>query len=134
MSIGQSKHFIASLCAFGENFHARTIIYTEGGGDSEMSISSPTLYDSKKFKFETSPYGIEWIRFEKECQVPDVVRNVPHIAFEVDDLDEALKGKEILLKPGVPSGGVRAAMILHNGAPVELIEFRNNPEEGSKNC
>ncbi len=75
--------------------------------------------------FETSPYGIEWMRFEDDCPVPDVVRKIPHVAFEVDDLDEALKGKEILLEPGAPSGGVRAAMILHDGAPVELIEFRN---------
>lgn len=78
--------------------------------------------------FDTSPYGIEWMRFEKDCQVPDIVRRVPHVAFEVDDLDVALKDKEILLEPGEPSGGVRAAMILHDGAPVELIEFRKNKE------
>lgn len=82
--------------------------------------------------FETSPYGIEWMRFENDCPVPDVVRKVPHVAFEVDDLDEALKGKEILLEPGTPSGGCRAAMIMHDGAPVELIEFRNKPEEGER--
>jgi chloramphenicol 3-O-phosphotransferase len=74
--------------------------------------------------FETSPYGIEWMRFEKDCPVPDIVRTVPHVAFEVDNLDEALKGKDLLLEPGEPSGGVRAAMILHDGAPIELIEFR----------
>src|SRR5512138_1048428 len=47
--------------------------------------------------FETSPYGIQWMRFEPECQVPDVVRSVPHVAFEVDDLDAALEGKQVLL-------------------------------------
>ena len=45
--------------------------------------------------FETSPYGIEWIRFEPHCNVPEIVRSVPHIAFSVDDLDEALKGRQI---------------------------------------
>jgi hypothetical protein len=30
---------------------------------------------------------------------------------------------KILSKPNAPSGGVRVAMIEHNGAPVELIEF-----------
>jgi hypothetical protein len=44
--------------------------------------------------FETSPYGIEWIRFEPHCDVPEIIRSVPHIAFAVDDLDEALKGRE----------------------------------------
>lgn len=73
--------------------------------------------------FETSPYGIEWIRFEPHCQVPEIVRNVPHIAFAVDDLDEALKGREILIAPNRPSAGVRVAFILDDGAPVELLQF-----------
>jgi hypothetical protein len=73
--------------------------------------------------FETSPYGIEWIRFEPHCQVPEIVRIVPHIAFAVDDLDEALKGREILIAPNEPSVGVRVAFILDDGAPVELLQF-----------
>jgi hypothetical protein len=81
--------------------------------------------------FDTSPYGIEWMRFDPDCAVSELVRTVPHIAFEVDDLDEALQGKEILSKPGAPSDGVRAAMIIHNGAPVELIEFRKKPSNNS---
>jgi hypothetical protein len=72
--------------------------------------------------FETSPYGIEWMRFDPHCTVPDIVRTVPHIAFEVDDLDEALKGKEILIAPNAPSSGVRVAFILDDGAPIELLE------------
>lgn len=78
--------------------------------------------------FETNPYGIEWMRFDPDCPVPEVIRTVPHIAFEVDDLDSALEGKEILSPPGSPSEGVRAAMIIHDGAPVELIEFRRLPD------
>ena len=74
--------------------------------------------------FETSPYGIEWMRFDPDCPIPELVRTTPHIAFEVDDLDSALEGKEILSPPGSPSKGVRTAMIVHDGAPVELIEFR----------
>jgi len=66
------------------------------------------------------------MRFEQDCPIPELVRTVPHIAFQVDDLDEALKGKETLIEPGSPSSGVRAAMIVHDGAPVELIEFRKD--------
>jgi hypothetical protein len=74
--------------------------------------------------FDTSPYGIEWMRFEPGSPVPALVRSVPHVAFEVDDLDAELEGKEVLSGPGSPSKGVRAAMIVHHGAPIELIEFR----------
>ncbi len=75
--------------------------------------------------FETSPYGIEWLRFEKDCPVSKLVRTVPHIAFEVDNLDEAIAGKELLGEVSSPSDGVRVAMFVHDGAPIELIEFRN---------
>ena len=70
--------------------------------------------------FETSPYGIEWIRFEPHGHVPEIVRIVPHVAFAVDDLDEALKGREILIAPTEPSVGVRVAFILDDGAPVVM--------------
>jgi hypothetical protein len=76
--------------------------------------------------FDTSPYGIEWMRFDPDCPISELVRTIPHIAFEVDDLDSALEGKEVLSLPDSPSAGVRAAMIVHNGAPIELIEFRKN--------
>lgn len=73
--------------------------------------------------FETSPFGIEWMRFEPHCCVPEVVRTVPHVAFVVDDLDEALRGRELLIEPNAPSEGVRVAFILDDGAPIELLEF-----------
>jgi hypothetical protein len=52
------------------------------------------------------------------------------VAFEVDDLDAALEGQEVIHPPGSPSDGVRAAMILVDGAPVELIWFRENQHTG----
>jgi hypothetical protein len=82
--------------------------------------------------FDSSPYGIEWMRFEPECEVHDLIRTVPHVAFEVDDLDEAVKGCTLLGGIVSPSDGVRAAMIVDDGAPVELIEFsRRRPQGGT---
>jgi len=76
--------------------------------------------------FDTSPYGIEWIRFDPDCNVSDIVRTLPHIAFEVDDLDVALIGQTLISKVSSPSKGVRVAMIVDNGAPIELLEFRKS--------
>ncbi len=76
--------------------------------------------------FDSSPYGIEWMRFDADCPVSDLIRTVPHIAFEVDNLEKELRGKEILSPPSSPSRGVRVAMIIHDGAPIELLEFRKN--------
>jgi len=84
--------------------------------------------------FSTSPYGIEWMRFEPSSPIHELIRTVPHVAFEVDDLDAALEGQTVIHPPGSPSAGVRSAMIVHNGAPVELISFRSEeqfpPEAG----
>jgi len=74
--------------------------------------------------FETSPFGIEWMRFEPDCEVSELVRTVPHIAFEVDDLEAALASLDVTGEISSPSEGVRVAMIVDDGAPVELIEFR----------
>jgi hypothetical protein len=73
--------------------------------------------------FPTSPYGIEWMRFEPDSPISELIQKVPHIAFEVDNIDEAIKGLEVLTEPNSPSDGVRVAMILDDGAPIELIEF-----------
>ncbi len=75
--------------------------------------------------FGSSPYGVEWMRFEPGSPVSEIIQEIPHIAFEVDDLDSALEGKELIGEPSSPSEGVRVAMILHNGAPIELLEFES---------
>jgi hypothetical protein len=74
--------------------------------------------------FETSPFGVEWMRFDPDCPISELVRTVPHIAFEVEDLEAALEGRTLLGGITSPSPGVRVAMILDDGAPIELIEFR----------
>ena len=74
---------------------------------------------------EQNPFGIQWMRFEPECTLPDVVKTVPHIAFEVDDLDAALAGHQVLIAPNSPSKGVMVAFVLVDGAPVEFLQFVN---------
>lgn len=76
--------------------------------------------------FDTSPYGIEWMRFEPGCKVHELIRTLPHIAFEVDNLEEALEGRTILSEINSPSKGVRVAMIIDDGVPIELIEFNGH--------
>lgn len=73
--------------------------------------------------FESSPCGIQWMRFDADAPYPEIVKTVPHVAFEVDNLPAALEGKEILTPPNSPSEGVTVAMILDHGAPVELLAF-----------
>lgn len=78
--------------------------------------------------FDTSTYGIEWMRYEPDAPVPELVRTVPHIAFEVDDLEAELQGKEVLISPNSPSPGVVVAFVVENGAPIEFLQFAVKPE------
>ena len=75
--------------------------------------------------FATSPFGIEWMRFEADSPMPKLIQTIPHLAFEVPDLDYELanRGFKILTYPNAPMDGVRVAMIEHDGAPIELMEF-----------
>ena len=75
--------------------------------------------------FSTSPYGVEWMRFEKDSPIHPLIQKVPHLAFEVEDLDYELEHRDfkVIAEPNPPMEGVRVAMIEHNGAPIELIEF-----------
>jgi len=76
--------------------------------------------------FGESPFGIEWMRFEDDSKIHKLIQTVPHLAFEVEDLDFELKTRDlkIITEPNPPMEGVRVAMIEHNGAPIELIEFK----------
>lgn len=75
--------------------------------------------------FEQNPFGIEWMQFEKDCQLNELIITLPHVAFEMNDLDKKLKEHQfnILTQPDAPSDSMRVAMIEHHEAPVELIAF-----------
>jgi len=103
----------------GMRFHHIGIPTTEQKPD-EKYLEQYKFYVSG---FDTSEFGIEWMRFEKDSPVSELIQKVPHIAFEVDDLDTSVKGKQLIGKIETPSKGVRTAMIIENGAPVEFIEF-----------
>lgn len=110
-----------SISDWGWRYH-HLGIPTKQKRPGEKYISHLKFYVSG---FSESPFGIEWMRFDPDCPLPEMVKNIPHIAFEVDDLDYELEKRKlkILIPPNPPSEGVRVAMIEHNGAPVELLEF-----------
>lgn len=74
--------------------------------------------------YEDSEFGIEWMRYEDDCELPIIVKEIPHIAFEVDDIYEAVKDRKVIIEPNSPSQGVIVAFIEENGAPVELIQIK----------
>jgi len=88
----------------------------------------PNEYYIKEYKvyvsgFDTSEFGIEWMRYEEGSPIAEIIQKIPHIAFEVDNLDDAIIGRQLIGEISSPSKGVRVAMLIENGAPVEFLEF-----------
>jgi hypothetical protein len=49
--------------------------------------------------------------------------HLPHIAYRVDNLEEALRGEEVVLGPFEPAEFGRVAFIHKDGAIIEYIEY-----------
>jgi hypothetical protein len=87
-------------------------------GEIELPNLQMTVSDH-----QNNPFGIQWQRYWDDAPYPDLVKTVPHVAFEVDDLAAALEGQRVIIEPNSPSHGVRVAFVEVNGAPVELLQI-----------
>ena len=80
---------------------------------------------------ENNPFGIQWQRYWENAPYPDLVKTIPHVAFEVDDLSAALAGHKVIIQPNSPSEGLLVAFVEVNGAPVELMQYVDKPNDNS---
>lgn len=92
------------------------------------------LVEVGSFRFYATPFDankwhIQWHRFPEGHGLPELVTKVPHIAFQVSDLDAEIKGCKILFGPYSPLKGYRVAMIEEQGVPIELVETSLSDEE-----
>lgn len=93
----------------GEKYSPTFKMYTSGGEDPN--------------------YRVQYHRIEKDSCLHPLLQKLPHIAFKVDSIDEAIKGKPLLLEPYSPFEGFRVAIVEIGGAPVEFIETTLSEEE-----
>jgi len=123
--IRADREFPQAVAEWGWQFH-HFGIPTTGPVPGEYAIPHLKIHVAG---FETSPYGAQWMRFDPGSSMSEIIRTVPHVAFVVPDLQEALKGKTLLGEPNSPSPGLTVAMIVHDGVPIELMEFENPEKE-----
>ena len=88
-------------------------------GEHDLPHLKMTVSDHK-----ANPFGIQWQRYWPDAPYPELVKTIPHVAFEVDDIEQALKGQKVIIEPNSPSEGLIVAFIEVNGAPVELMEYQ----------
>ncbi len=75
------------------------------------------------------PRRLQWIRFAEDSPVRGPVRELPHFAFQVDDLDAELAGRKVLFGPVEARPGLRVAFIEEDGGVLELLHFA--PDAGN---
>ncbi len=85
-------------------------VYVE---DTKVWVTSP----------DDHPYRVEYLRFEPDSPVSGPLRDMAHVAFEVDDLAAALEGEEVILEPFEPLEGLTVAFIMKDGAVFEFMKY-----------
>lgn len=111
--------------------------YHHYGIPTSESREDETLVEIEGFKFYSTPFEankwhIQWHRFPEGHGLPELVTQVPHIAFEVEDLEKEIAGCKVLFGPYEPLKGYRVAMIEEQGVPIELVETSLSDEELSR--
>lgn len=74
------------------------------------------------------PYLVEYLRFEPDSPVSGPVRDLPHVAYRVDDIQAELRGEQVLIEPFEPSPNFTVAFILKDGAVIEFMKFENESD------
>lgn len=67
-----------------------------------------------------SEQHIEWLRFEAGSSLNQLIQKEAHIAYLVDDVDEAVKGKELVQEPWDANPTTRVGFVVEDG---QLIEY-----------
>jgi len=80
---------------------------------------------------EKHPMRVEFLRFEPDTPLSGPLRDMPHVAFRVDDIHAALEGEEIILEPFAPMEGLQVAFFMKDGAVFEYMQFREGASEFS---
>ena len=94
-------------------------IPTEVPQPDEMYVADTKVWVTDPLRH---PHRIEYLRYERDAPVRGPVRDLPHIAFQVDDLDSELAGAEVLLGPFWPTDTLRVAFVLKDGAVFEFMQ------------
>ena len=74
--------------------------------------------------FQNHPFHVEWLRFEPDSPVSGPIRDMPHVAYEVDNIKEASKGMKELLAPFDAGIAVVGFFQTGDGAVVEFMEMK----------
>jgi hypothetical protein len=68
------------------------------------------------------PYRVEWLWYEPDSLEAELIRTVPHVAYLVESLEQAMAAGPVLAEPFDVFGVVRVGFFEVDGAPVEFVQ------------
>jgi len=74
--------------------------------------------------FQNHPFHVEWLRYEPDSPVRGPIRQMSHVAYEVDSIQEASRGMKELLAPFDAGIAVVGFYQTEDGAVVEFMEMK----------
>jgi hypothetical protein len=96
-------------------------VITDDPQPNETYVPATKVYVTN---FVDHPYKLEYLRYEPDTPVTGPLRDLPHIAFETDDLDRELSGQEVILEPFEPMPGLTVAFVVRDGAVFEYMKYQ----------
>ena len=74
--------------------------------------------------YQKHPFRVEWLRFEPDSPVTGPVREMPHVAYRVDDIRASARGLKVLLEPFDVGPRIVGFYQTEDGAVVELVQYK----------
>lgn len=71
--------------------------------------------------YSKCPNRIEWLRFDSDSWMPELIQKTTHLAYQVSDPKAEMEGKKILLPPTDCGNGNWIAFVQEGDIAVELM-------------
>ncbi len=85
---------------------------------NETYVEKMKLYKSEP---EHSEFNIEYLRFQDGTPFPEIMHMNPHIAYEVDSIEEAAKGAQVIVEP-IDLDDIIICFIVKDNVIYELLQ------------
>lgn len=69
------------------------------------------------------PEHIEFLRYEADSAVPEIIKANPHVAYRVKEFEPHLKDVEILIPPFVVGDFLEVVFVLKHGMVFEYMRY-----------
>lgn len=77
------------------------------------------------------PANVEYLRYEPDTPVTSRLRTDPHVAYRVDDVHAAVRGRTVVAEPfDVGDGFVTVAFVIVDEVILEFMQYANPDEDG----